>query len=65
MRTKGHIFAVSPHFAGRFRPGALITLADSNKEGSIGSRYNGLTHADLLCAAPERISSAVDPSDVQ
>jgi len=26
MRTKGHIFAVPPHFAGRLRTSALITL---------------------------------------
>ena|SRR5271157_9380 len=26
MRTKGHIFAVPPHFAGRCCTGALITL---------------------------------------
>ncbi len=26
MRTKGHIFAVPPHFTGRCRTGALITL---------------------------------------
>jgi len=49
MRTKGHIFAVPPHFAGRLRIGALITLTVLQiLQRSIGSRYNGLTHTDLL-----------------
>ena len=48
MRTKGHIFAVPPHFAGRCRASALITLTVLEYESSIGSRYNGLTHTDLF-----------------
>jgi len=57
MRTKGHAFRGTTSFRRALPRGALVTLtvllAHARVESSIGSRYNGLTRVDLLCAVCE------------
>ncbi len=49
VRTKGHAFRGTTSIRRALPHGALVTQTALHSEAFIGSRYNGLTRANLLC----------------